>query len=329
MVSDSGMDARLLGSQRRYGVIGAGAVGGFYGAKLQQAGLEVHFLCHRDLEQVRQQGLRIESCWGDFELPVVRAYGSVAEMPTCDVVMVALKATQNHLLAEMLPRVLGPDGVVLLLQNGLGGETWVADIVGSDRVMGGLCFISSNKVGPGHIAHLDYGGIQLGDYGAGYTSCGITPRMKQVATDFEGAGIPIQLSQDLLQSRWTKLVWNIPFNSLSVIFGATTEQMMADPYARQLAQDLMAEVVMGAAACGRRLPETLIEEMLERTAKMAPYNTSMRLDYQRRRPLEVEAIVGTPLRTAQAQGSELVRIEMIYRQLKVLDALNLRLGAVG
>ncbi len=99
---------------------------------------------------------------------------------------------------------------------------------------------------------------------------------------------------------------------------------MADPYARQLAQDLMAEVVMGAAACGRRLPETLIVEMLDRTAKMAPYSTSMKLDYQHRRPLEVEAIVGNPLRAAQAQGAVLVRIEMVYRQLKVLDALNLR-----
>lgn len=319
-----GVESRCLGSRRRYAVIGTGAVGGFYGAKLQKAGQEVHFLCRGDVEHVRQHGLKIDSCQGNFCLPTVQVYGNVAEMPACDVVIVALKATQNHLLPDLLPAVLAPGGVVLLLQNGLGGEEWVAEIVGSDHVMGGLCFISSNKVGPGHIAHLDYGAIQLGEYGANYVACGISPRMEQIRADLEQAGISIQLSEDLLQSRWIKLVWNIPFNSLSVILGATTDQMMGDPEARQLAEDLMREVVVGAAACGRIVSEELVADMLERTAKMAPYSTSMKLDYEHQRPLEVEAIVGNPLRAAQVQGADLIRIETVYRQLKMLDGHNRR-----
>src|SRR4028118_63778 len=102
-----------------YAVLGTGALGGFYGARLQQIGSEVHFLLHSDYEQVSQHGLRIESPDGNFMLPQVYAYRDVAEMPRCDVVMVALKTTQNHLLSRLLPSVVKEDGAVLVLQNGL------------------------------------------------------------------------------------------------------------------------------------------------------------------------------------------------------------------
>ncbi len=310
---------RTLPATRRYAVLGTGALGGFYGARLQRAGCEVHFLLHSDYEQVRQRGLSIQSCDGDFHLPQVHAHASVASMPPCEVVIVAWKAVQNDLLPEMLPPVLTDQGVVLLLQNGLGGEELIASIVGTERVMGGLCFLCSNKVGPGEIHHLDYGLIQLADYGPDYAPQGITPRMQQIQADFEQAGIQIKLSQDLLLSRWQKSVWNIPFNSLSVILNASTNEMMADPATRSLAQAIMGEVVEGAAACGRPISPDFVEDMLTRTERMKPYKTSMKLDFDNKRPLEVEAIVGMPLRMAEARGAVLPRIEMLYQQLLFLS----------
>ena len=116
---------------RTYAILGTGALGGYYGACLQRAGLDVHFLLHSDYEHVCQHGLVIESPDGNFTLPHVNAYSNVAKMPPCDVVVVALKTTQNYLLPEMLPAVVKDDGVVLVLQNGLGIEEEVARIVGS------------------------------------------------------------------------------------------------------------------------------------------------------------------------------------------------------
>ncbi|NJK64573.1 MAG: putative 2-dehydropantoate 2-reductase [Synechococcaceae cyanobacterium SM2_3_1] len=310
---------RTLPATRRYAVLGTGALGGFYGARLQRASLEVHFLLHSDYEQVRKRGLHVQSCEGDFHLPHVHAHASVASMPPANVVIVALKAVQNHLLPEFLPSVVAEQGVVLLLQNGLGGEELIASILGPERVMGGLCFLCSNKVGPGEIHHLDYGLIQLADYGPGYTPQGITPRMQQIQADFERAGIKIKLSQDLLLSRWQKSVWNIPFNSLSVILNASTNEMMADPATRSLAQTIMREVVQGAAVCGRSISADFVEDMLARTERMQPYKTSMKLDFDHQRPLEVEAIVGIPLRMAQERGADLPRIEMLYQQLLFLS----------
>ncbi|MEP0858997.1 putative 2-dehydropantoate 2-reductase [Trichocoleus sp. DQ-U1] len=309
-------------SNRSYAILGTGALGGYYGAKLQRAGLNVHFLLHSDYEQVWQQGLVIESPDGDFTLPHVNAYPDANKMPPCDVVVVALKTTQNHLLPEMLPFAIKEGGVVLVLQNGLGVEEKVAKIVGSERVMGGLCFLCSNKVGPGHIRHLDYKAITLGEYTPDYQPAGITERMRQIAGDFESADIPIQLAEDLLFARWQKLVWNIPYNGLSVVLDATTDELMSDLHTRLLVEQLMSEVLVGASAFGRKIPDSFVEKMLDHTAKMKPYRTSMKIDYDEGRPLEVETMFGNPLRTAQAAGVDLPKIAMLYQQLKFLDARN-------
>lgn len=305
---------------RSYAILGTGAVGGYYGACLQRAGLHVHFLLRSDYEYVSKHGLIVESTDGDFTLPQVHAYGDVSQMPRCDVVAVTLKTTQNHLLPTLLPAMVKDDGVVLVLQNGLGIEEEVARIVGAERVIGGLCFLCSNKVGPGHIRHLDYKKINLGEYGPNYRPGGITERMRQIADDFERAGIPIQLAEDLLLTRWQKLVWNIPYNGLSVVLDATTDEMMADDHARSLVEQLMREVVTGAAKCDRNISDSFIEQMLDHTVKMKPYRTSMKIDYDEGRPLEVEAIFGNPLRAAQAAGGDLQQIAMLYQQLKFLDA---------
>ncbi|HEY9652900.1 MAG TPA: putative 2-dehydropantoate 2-reductase [Coleofasciculaceae cyanobacterium] len=307
---------------RSYAILGTGALGGYYGACLQRVGLDVHFLLHSDYEYVRDNGLVVESPDGEFTLPQVNAYGDAVKMPPCDVAIVALKTTQNHLLSKMLPFVVKDDGVVLVLQNGLGIEADVAQIVGVNRVMGGLCFLCSNKVGPGHIRHLDYKQIMLGEYQPNYKPGGMTERMAQIGSDFERAGIPIQLAEDLLLARWQKLVWNIPYNGLSVVLNATTNELMANQHTRSLVEQLMREVVAGAAAMNRRISDQVVQTMLDYTEKMTPYRTSMKIDYDEGRPMEVETLFGNPLRAATAASANLPLIAMLYQQLKFLDARN-------
>ena len=287
-------------------------------------------MLHRDYDVVRQHGLTVESPEGNFVLPRVYAYHNADKMPPCDVVIVALKTTQNHLLPELLPPVLDKNGVVLLLQNGLGIEAEVAQIVGRDRILSGLCFICSNKVGAGHIRHLDYGKVTLGDYDDDLQPKGITTRMSQIAEDFATAHLAAELEPDLLLVRWRKLLWNVPFNSLSVVLNATTAEMMADAGIRQLAQALMQETLTTANTQAeqvtpqrdRALSADLIDKMLTMTAKMEPYRTSMKIDYDQQRPLEVEAILGNPLRIAQRLSVPTPHMTTLYQQLKFLDARN-------
>jgi 2-dehydropantoate 2-reductase len=308
--------------QRSYAIIGTGALGGFYGARLQRAGCDLHFLLHSDYEHVRRHGLVCESKDGNFTLPKVKTYADVREMPKCDVVCVCLKTTQNHLLPQLLPPIVKDDGVVLVMQNGLGIEEQIAGIVGAERVMGGLCFLCSNKVGPGHIHHLDYGLVALGEF----ATRGISERMRAIADDLRRAGIPIELAEDLAVVRWHKLVWNIPYNGLSVVLDATTAELMTNPHTRQLVEAIMREVVTDARACGAAVTDDIVQKMLSNTEKMSPYRTSMKIDHDERRPMEIEAIFGNPLRAAQQAGARSPLLEELYHQLKFLDARNLAVG---
>jgi 2-dehydropantoate 2-reductase len=310
--------------ERSYAILGTGALGGFYGARLARAGKDIHFLVHGDYQHVRQHGLVLESKDGDFTLPRVNAYGDVATMPRCDVVVVALKATNNHLLPALLPPVLAEGGVVLLMQNGLGYEEEVARLVPDHEVIGGLCFLCSTKVGPGHIRHVDYGTVRMARYAADGGPAGASDIMQVIAQDFADAGIRADLSDDLVLARWQKLVWNVPMSGLSVVLDTDTRAIMADPHTRALAEAIMHEVVAAARACGREIRPSFVHKMLDMTQAMVPYRASLKVDFDQKKPMEVEAIYGNPVRAAQAAGGAMPIVETLYRQLKFLDERNRR-----
>lgn len=305
---------------RSYAVLGTGALGGFYGARLQRAGREVHFLLHSEYDHVAAHGLRVESKDGDFHLPRVHAYRRVEDMPRCDVAVVAWKTLQNDLLPRLLPPVLAEDGAVLVLQNGLGAEEEAARAAPGHRVFGGLCFICSNRAGPGHVRHLDYGAVRMAEHSPEQRPVGSSPLLEALADDFRGAGIETSVSDDLVRARWEKLVWNVPYNGLTVVLGADTRELMRHPDSLALVEGLMREVLAGAAACGRRIPDEFVGTMLDMTRSMTPYRPSMKIDHDERRPMEVEAIHGEPLRRAAARGVDLPLLRALYHQLRFLDA---------
>ncbi len=297
-------------------------MGGYYGGLLARAGLDVHFLLNSDYDHVRQHGLSIDSVDGSYNLPKVNAYRKPEDMPACDVAIVALKTTHNHLLGNILPCVIKDDGYVLMLQNGLGIEAQAAAIVGEDRVLGGLCFLCSNKTRPGGIHHLDYGQVRLGEFISTGMAAGITPRLKELGSVFKKALIKVDIIEHLAGTRWEKLMWNIPYNGLCVILNITTDKIMAHTQARELVRNIMAEVQQGAKACGFALEDNMIDNMLERTDKMKPYKPSMLLDFEKQKELEVEAIYSAPLEQSKQSGCELPRIQTLYQQLKFLDQKN-------
>lgn len=314
------MNINASKAKRSYAIIGAGALGGFYGAKLQLSGLDVHYLLQSDYEYVKEHGLIVDSVDENFILPQVNCYNQIEEIPFCDVVLVALKTTQNHLLRKILPSLVRDNVTVLLLQNGLGVEAEIAQIIPKASIVGGVSFLCSNKLGPGHIRHLDYGQIILGQYALNNLAAGITATMQKIGQDFIEAGISIEFEEDLFLARWKKLVWNIPFNGLSVVLDAPTDQLMTHLPTRELVKSLMFEVQRAAGGYGRSISLEFIENMLIHTKQMTPYLTSMKLDYDKRRAMEIESMFGNPLRAAQKIGVATPKIEMLYQQLKFLDA---------
>jgi 2-dehydropantoate 2-reductase len=303
----------------KYGVIGTGAVGGYYGGLLAHHELDVHFLLHSDYFHVKNNGLIVESKDEDFILPEVNAYSQAKDMPVCDVTIVALKTTQNSQLSGMLPHVVKDNGIVIMLQNGLGMEKDVANIVPNATVLGGACFLGSNKVGPGHIKHIAYGSITLGEYALGYRPVGITKHLELLSNEFKRAGIAVQLASNLGEAWWRKLVWNVPFNGLSVVLNSTTHQPIDHPATHRLAQDMMMEVITAATKCGYPIEEKYANKVLELTKQLASYKPSMKVDFESGWPLEIETIYRRPISEAESVGYVMKAVQTLALQLEYLD----------
>lgn len=300
-----------------YAVVGTGAIGGFYGAKLASAGHTVHFLLHNDFEHVRVHGLRVSSCDGDFELPQVLAYADSRQMPQVDVVLVGLKSTNEQLLKTLLPPLLHPDTLVILIQNGIGLEADVQAWFPGLSLAAGLAFICSAKTEPGHIRHQCYGSINLGNF-----SCKDATLFQAVLTDFQAAGIEVN-EVDYMEARWRKAVWNMPFNGMTVAMHTQTDQLLAYPATRQLIYEQMMEVIGAANALGiTAIDESFAQKMMQMTDEMVPYSPSMRLDFDYHRPMEIHYLYTRPIAEARAVGFDMPRLQMLEQQLLFIDAHN-------
>ena len=298
-----------------YTVIGTGAIGGFYGGRLAEAGRQVRFLLHSDYEHVRLHGLRVDSCDGDFRLATVDAYADTAGMPPSDVVLVCLKSVNNHLLPRLLAPIVSDDTVVVLIQNGIGLEEDLQQMFPRLQIVAGLAFICSAKVGPGHISHQCYGSINLGNYSAS------ADRFRQLLDDFTHAGLTAA-SVPYLEARWRKAVWNMPFNGMTVALNTSTDQLLQHPATRQLVYAQMLEVIGAANALGiDALDSTFADRMMQMTDDMVPYSPSMKLDFDHHRPMEIPYLYARPIAEARRVGFHMPKLEMLEAQLWFLAQL--------
>lgn len=299
-------------------VVGSGAVGCYYGGMLAEIGEDVHFLMRADLATVRERGITIRT-QGKTVHCMVPAHATTAEIGPCDLVIVALKTTANAALDELIPPLLHEHTAIVTLQNGLGNEEYLATRWGAERVMGALCFVCLNRTAPGEIVHLDHGTISIGEFGRG-----LSPRVEALAAALKKAGIEADPVPNLVTERWRKLVWNVPFNGLAIAAGgATVADVLADPVLRAEARALMSDVLDGARRLGHEISDEFADFQVERSASMGPYRPSSMIDWQERRPVEIEAIWGEPLRQGRAAGAAMPRLSLLYALLQRLTRTDL------
>jgi len=307
-------------------VVGSGAIGLYYGARLAAAGEDVRFLLRSDYDTVRRDGIRVESVAGDLHLKDVKAFHSPAEIGPVDLVLIAWKTTSNDLLGGVLPPLLHENTQVLTLQNGLGNCERLTEIVRPDQVLGALCFVCLNRLSPGFVNHIAGGRITVGEFandGRG--------RAAEIARRFSVAGIPTDAASSLAEAQWKKLVWNIPFNGLAIAEGGvTTEDLLANPGIERKIRALMGEVVSAARAQGLVLEDSLINLNIERTRPMGPYRPSSMIDYVEGREVEFDSIWGEPLRRAKKAGVEVPNLEQLAERIRErIGAVDLREIAPG
>ncbi len=296
----------------RIAIIGAGALGCYYGVRLAKAGEDVHFLVRNNRAAIVARGIRVKTPSERLHLRRPQAYGSTADIGPCDLVIIAMKATTNEALGKLLPPLLGENTVVLSLQNGIGVEEPVAEVAGPERVLGALCYIACVRTAPGTVNCTFPGLMMIGEFGRP-----VQARTKRIAALLQKAGVKAQVQDNLEEQRWRKLVWNVPFNGLAIAAGGvTTDVIMGDEGLRALARRLMEEIVEAAAKFGHVIPRSFVDLQFERTGKIGGYRPSSLIDFQEGRDVELEEIWGEPVRRARKVGAAVPRLEMLYWLLR-------------
>ncbi len=297
---------------RTIAIVGSGALGSYYGAKLARQGADVRFLMRADLEAVREAGLRVREAKEEWTLQPAQVFGSTAEIGPVNMVVIGLKTTANADLERLIPPLLHEKTLLLTLQNGLGNEEFLAERWGAERVLGGLCFVCLNRVAPGVIEYYGHGTLSIGEFQREPME-----RTRVIGDMFSSAGIETHVVEDLVTERWRKLVWNIPFNGLSIATGGRTcDTLLADEGLQAQVRGLMEETIAAAAALGHPIPASFIDFQIERTFSMGAYKPSSMIDWQQGRAVEVESIWGEPWRQGRAAGAALPRLEMLYHLLR-------------
>ncbi|MCB1208264.1 MAG: 2-dehydropantoate 2-reductase [Verrucomicrobiales bacterium] len=296
---------------QKIAIVGAGAVGCYYGGRLAQHGNEVHFLMRSDYSAVKAHGLQIHSPLGDVHLQPVHCHQTTAEIGPCDLVIIAIKSTANLALLDLLPPLLNENTRLLTLQNGLGNEEFLAQHFSAQPISGGLCFVCINRTAPGIIQHIAQGQIILGDHQqlASADSHALAAEMKR-------CGIPCHVDDSLMRARWKKLVWNVPFNGLSIVAGGIDTAAILDsaPLTARV-HALMLEVITAANSLGHPIPLSLADDMIARTRTMTPYKPSSLIDFLDGKEVELESIWGQALRQATAAGVPMPELQRLHTEL--------------
>lgn len=305
-------------------VLGAGALGSFYGAKLARAGHSVIFYS-RSYRKKYGNILKVKSIWGSFSQKC-RFISDISEGEPCDLVLVCVKGLSDvdykSFISPFISRQKNSAElsslkrpVIAIMQNGINQEEKIAKMFPRAVICGMLAFTCINRIHPMSVNHLDYGLIKIAPLEK--KEIHYADKLTAIFTD---AGIKTVTEKNLRATRWEKLLWNIPYNTLSVLLGkANTGQIMHNQFAEQIVIKLMTETRLIAAADGIKLSLIKQNEMLARTRKMKPYKTSMLLDFEKKLPLESDLILGEPLKIARNKKVHVPVLEQMYNALKFME----------
>ena len=302
----------------RYLIFGSGGVGSFYGALLARCGKEVVFLGRGDhLKAMKEKGLKVESFkHGNFfvkEGEKVLFTDRTEGLGKFDVVLFCVKSYDTEKGAPLLKELLKEDGVVISLQNGIENEEILAEYVGKERVLGATAFIGVYVKEPGVIVHEAAGLLEIGEL-----SGEVSDRVNKIVNELKSCGIEARVSKDINYTLWKKLVWNVAFNPYSVITKGTVGELLDFEGTREVLRRLMEECFKVAEAYGVKLKPSLIERYLKSSPDLKGYKTSMLLDFERGKPLEIDGITGALIRKAEKKGIEVPYNKCVYSTVRFL-----------
>jgi 2-dehydropantoate 2-reductase len=294
-------------------LVGAGAIGTYFTGKLSQAGAKVSVVCRSDYQVMKEKmAFDIKSKDGDFIFKPEQVLKSASEYTEkADYLFVAMKSLPEIDTPSIIKGAVSPETSIVIVQNGIDIERKTAEAFPDNELISAVAYIGVTRKEAGLVKHLGGGRIKFGVYPKG-----LSEKTSVLKDLFTKAGVECKASDDIEYIRWTKLVWNTPFNSLSVLERADTSKIINNPETSKLAVEIMKEVCATAEANGHKLPDSIIDDNVEYTKSYPPYKTSMLIDFENGRPLEVDAIVGNVIKAAKSKNITVPHLETIYALLQ-------------
>ncbi len=297
-----------------FAVMGAGAIGGYFGGRLAAAGLEVGFIARgAQLEALQADGLQILSPLGDATIAPVRASDDGAEIGSVDFVLFMVKHWDTEAAAAMLAPLMAPDTAVVPFQNGIESEARIAAVIGPGRVMPGVAFIPAAVERPGVIRHAGgFARLVFGEPDGSRSS-----RAEALLKAVETAGIEATLSPAIGDVLWQKFVMIASHAGVSTLARRPSGEILNDPDLRATVAAALAEVVAVGEAEGASFPADFLAAQMDLLDKFpAQVKPSMLQDFDAGRRIEIEGLSGTVVRLAVAHGIDVPVHRTIYAALK-------------
>ncbi len=302
------------GNIRKVLIVGAGAVGGYFGGRLCRSGSDVTFLVRpQAYEQISNKGLEIKSIDGDFLVhpPLIQ---KVSQIASVDLIILAVKCYDVAEVLKELKPLVEQGATILTLQNGISTEEEILAYYRRDCVVAGVAFITAKQVAAGFIEHSENGMISLGELSGAQSD-----RVAAMVELFLNNGISCYLKPNILQAKWEKLCWNATFNPLSVILDSPVSFVLdSDPLLERVGEAI-GEVVAVAAAEGLSINPKVIENTLSATEPLRRFYTSMYEDFKKGKPTEIEYLNGEVIRRGEKHGIPTPMNKMLYALMKGLE----------
>jgi 2-dehydropantoate 2-reductase len=302
----------------RFAIYGAGGVGGYFGGRVAEAGMDVVFIARGEhLQALRRHGLRVESICGNFELTAVNATDDPADAGQVDVVIVATKAGQVEDAARSMEPMLAKQSFVLPLQNGVEAPDILAHSLGVERVVGGLCGVLSYIVGPGHIRHAAIQPfISFGELDNRRSD-----RIERLRQCFERAkGVRVEVPEDIQAAMWKKFLFIAGWGAVGAVTRAPVGVLRSRPETREMMRCAIAEIYAVAVARGVALDSSIVEKTMKGIDGLSEDGTaSMQRDIMDRRPSELEMQTGAVLRLGRQAGIDTPVNRFLYASLLPME----------
>jgi 2-dehydropantoate 2-reductase len=299
----------------RVAVLGAGAVGGFFGAKLAARSNDVAFIARgAHLAALRRDGLAVESFQDDLNVRDALFTDSPAAVGPVDLILFCVKSYDTESVAQALAPMLEQGTVILSLQNGVDNADKIARLWGTQRTLAGVVYLGSQLQQPGRIKHSAGGRIVFGELDGE-----IHETTRVIEKTLASAQIPCEVSTDIRQAQWRKLLWNAPFCAISCTARATMKEMIESESLTKLALDCMGEVREAAKSQGIDLDRALFDETLNFSKSLGAFKPSMLQDLEGGKPLEFDAFNGIVVNLLEKSGKAAPVNKVFYRVLKHLD----------